>query len=245
MSSGRLVKAILVIAVPFCAACGGGTGTGTGSSGGSGSGSTGATSSGSASSGSSGGSGSGSTGATSSGSASLTGAQSAVVNSGSTVFLSPSQIYVQRSPATCGVVNPPFTDGDLFSLDAVGTSTTTAPWTGIAFDCSRSVAMNLPIALVLGAYQSFPPSGRLEQYAEQRASSPTDSAIQFDFTWGSELSEVDASPLGAATVTVLAFPEQDGDPLTVRFQLHFQDVQSLDETFSGPLVSSYGGCPRP
>ena len=46
-----------------------------------------------------------------------------------------------------------------------------------------------------------------------------------------------------STITILAMPTANGQPLTVRIQMHFVDGKSLDETFSNALASSWGGCP--
>jgi hypothetical protein len=135
-------------------------------------------------------------------------------------------VDVQRFPSMCGVMNPPFSDEDLFSLDVLGENT------AISFTCSRNVTVGVPIVLTVAALAST---------AQQSASSPADSALHVTFEGGYE-SEVDPNPLDAATVTVLAFPAMDGDPLTVRFQLHFTDNRKLDETFSGPLSTVFGGC---
>src|ERR1019366_25359 len=75
----------------------------------------------------------------------------------------------------------------------------------------------------------------------------TKRALTFGFEWGSDQNEIDPNPFDAATVTVLAFPEKEGDAFTVRFQLHFTDDRALDETFSSPLSTSHfvcGGAPR-
>lgn len=149
-----------------------------------------------------------------------------VVNPGGDLSLVRVTVDAQRLPSTCGVMNPPFTDQDRFSLDVLGENT------AISFTCSRNLTVGVPIVLTLAAQA---PS------AQQSASSPADSALQVTFDGGYE-SEVDPNPLDAATVTVLAFPAKDGDPLTVRFQFHFTDNRKLDETFSGPLYTGFSGC---
>jgi hypothetical protein len=54
--------------------------------------------------------------------------------------------------------------------------------------------------------------------------------------------EIDANVLDAVSVTLVAFPSKDGDPLTVHYVLHFADGQTLDITVSGRMVSLLGGC---
>jgi hypothetical protein len=43
-------------------------------------------------------------------------------------------------------------------------------------------------------------------------------------------------------VTILAIPTRDGDPLTVRYVIQFDDGKTLDETFSAPVTSTVTGC---
>ena len=40
-----------------------------------------------------------------------------------------------------------------------------------------------------------------------------------------------------------AIPTRDGDPLTVRYVLQFDDGKTLDETFSAPVSTKSSGCP--
>jgi hypothetical protein len=46
--------------------------------------------------------------------------QPVVVNGASTVTFTPTQVQASRYPNACGVANPPYADGDLFSLEAIG-----------------------------------------------------------------------------------------------------------------------------
>jgi hypothetical protein len=178
------------------------------------------------------------------GSTASTSAAPYVVNPGADVSLIPSSVDVQRFAYICGVMNPPYTDQDIFSLDIAGKDTPTPPLGAIFLDCSRNVKVGEPIVLTVGAYQMNPPSGPGEApSAQQSATLPSDSSLSVGFEWGSNPDEVDRHPLDAATVTVLAFPAKDGDPLTVRFQFHFTDNRKLDETFSGPLYTGFSGCP--
>ena len=53
---------------------------------------------------------------------------------------------------------------------------------------------------------------------------------------------IDTGAFDVVTITILAMPTADGQPLTVRIQMHFVDGKTLDETLSRPLLTSYGGC---
>jgi hypothetical protein len=170
-----------------------------------------------------------------------------VVNPGSDLSLTPSSIQVLRYPAVCGVSNPPFTDQDLFSIDVRGPQTPPPPWSGLSVNFYRKVAVGRPLDLSLTPFAnpqstaSGDPTG-----ATQSGTAPADANLdQFDFFWGSKANTVDSNPLDSATVTVLAFPEKNEDPLTVRVQLRFTDGKTLDESFSGPLFdpNSANSCP--
>jgi hypothetical protein len=51
-----------------------------------------------------------------------------------------------------------------------------------------------------------------------------------------------ANAFTKATITVVAFPQKDGDPLSVRVQLEFSDAKQLDETFTAVVGAAFSGC---
>ena len=113
---------------------------------------------------------------------------------------------------------------------------------------ARDVKVGMPMVLTPGVYENNRPStkGAGSPSATVNADLSTKRALTFGFEWGSDQNEIDPNPFDAATVTVLAFPEKEGDAFTVRFQLHFTDDRALDETFSSPLSTSHfvcGGAP--
>jgi hypothetical protein len=88
----------------------------------------------------------------------------------------------------------------------------------------------MPLALDVNPL--MPPSA---QYAQR-------GGVTFQYTQGANPGEIDTGAFNAVTITLLAMPTADGQPLTVRIQLHFVDGRTLDETFSTPLVTLESGC---
>jgi hypothetical protein len=68
----------------------------------------------------------------------------------------------------------------------------------------------------------------------EHAHSP-DGLILLTLSRGFDQTTLDTGPFNQATVTIVAMPAQDGDALTIRVQLHFSDVHTLDQTYSGPV----------
>jgi hypothetical protein len=162
------------------------------------------------------------------------------VNPGSTLAFSPSEVTANRFPNTCGVSDPPYDDADVFSLLVVGAHTTQPPYTGLSLSVKRTVTVGTSYALQVSPVVTVTNPNQID--TAQNAGTP-DGTLQFGFSWGSNKDEIDPNPLAAVTVTVLAFPAKDGDPLTVHYVLSFTDAQTLDITFSSGMMSVMGGCP--
>jgi hypothetical protein len=58
--------------------------------------------------------------------------------------------------------------------------------------------------------------------------------IEFTFLHGMDAS--DPGDFDAVSITFLAIPARDGDPLTLRLRIHFTAGQTVDETFASPLA---------
>lgn len=105
----------------------------------------------------------------------------------------------------------------------------------LSIEFDRSVPVGDPVHLVvlrpstatLGPPAEGPPSRPI-----QRASR---GSIDFALLRGTD--PADPGDFDAATLTVLAMPAGDGDTLTLRVEVHFEDGSTLDATFSGPLLS--------
>jgi hypothetical protein len=156
-----------------------------------------------------------------------------VLNTGDTIGFSPSSVDVNRYPSICGVMNPPFTAGDLFSMDVIG-STEAAPYDSL--DAGFTLpAPPIGTPIVLNVSPPNPAGSTPSQYA-------SNDGITFSYTQGKGPGEIDLGAFDSVVVTLLAMPTAAGEPMTMRFQVHFIDGKVLDETFSGTLYSSYLGC---
>jgi hypothetical protein len=161
-----------------------------------------------------------------------------VVNPGSTLSFTPSQVTAVRLPAGCGVMNPPYTDNDVFELSVAG-STAQKPPTDLFLALERTVTVGSPLSLAPMAVQTNP--GPPASARMQTAATP-DGVATFSFSWGADASEIDPNTLASVTLTVEAFPAKDGDLLTVRCVLTFTDSKTLDMTFSSATLSGFSGC---
>jgi|SRR5579859_4202952 len=165
-----------------------------------------------------------------------------VVNAGSTLTFTPVELQATRSPKVCGVASPPYVDGDLFVLDATGAGAGN-PASGVptAIDLTfpTPLAAQAASELLLAPAVTIPnPAGA---YRSQSATA-SGSYIGFTFQWGTDPNEIDPSTLHKVDVTILAIPQRDGDPLTVRYVIQFDDGKTLDETFSAPVSTTVNGC---
>jgi hypothetical protein len=162
-----------------------------------------------------------------------------VVNPGSTLTFSPTTIYAWRVPAACGVANPPYGPGDIYSLQAVGAQVQ-GPRTGFAVMMPQAVAAGTSYDLVPAAVVTIQ---NPQSISRTQNASPPDGALYFQFSWSeADLGEIDPNPLDHVGITVVAFPSADGDPLTVHYVLHFTDQQTLDVTISGASATQPVGC---
>jgi hypothetical protein len=169
-------------------------------------------------------------------------------NTEETIVFEPTLVDATRFPTVCGIMNPPFMNGDLYSLDIVDQRGAT-PYAALTLSFSSPApAVGTPLMLTV---QPFTPQadgiGQLDGstmwYAAQNAQGSQGSGINFQYSQGAHPSEIDTGAFDAVTITILAMPTANGQPLTVRIQMHFVDGKSLDETFSNALASSWGGCP--
>jgi hypothetical protein len=162
-----------------------------------------------------------------------------VVNGGSTLSFAPSQVSASRIPSTCGEMSPPYLPADVLELSAEG-STAQKPYTDLFFaiEASATVGSAYTLQVMPVVYAPGAPTNN-----RQQAGNTPDNAVSFSFNWGADASEIDPNTLVTATATVEALPSKDGAPLTVRCVLTFSDSKVLDETFSGPTLSTYSGCP--
>jgi hypothetical protein len=161
-------------------------------------------------------------------------------NPGGTIKFEPTLVDVTRYSNVCGVMNPPFMNGDLYSLDIVD-QTGPTPYNALSLSFS-SPAPDTGVPLMLTVQPFTPQAGGNGStwYAAQNAEG---SGISFQYSQGANPSEIDTGAFDAVTVAILAMPADNGQPLTVRIQMHFVDGKTLDETFSNALSTAYSGCP--
>jgi hypothetical protein len=163
---------------------------------------------------------------------------------GGTIAFQPTFVSAARYSNICGVMNPPFVNGDLYSLDIVD-QTGATPYNALTLSFSSPApATGTPLMLTTQPFSPqgtgiIQPTGPMIWYAAQNAQG---SGISFQYSQGANPSEIDTGAFDAVTITLLAMPTDNGQPLTVHIQMNFVDGKTLDETFSSPLVTSYGGC---
>lgn len=164
----------------------------------------------------------------------------AVVNPGSTLTFTPSAVYANRFASVCGVPSPPpYGPGNVFSQLAVGAGSP-GPLTGFGVDMEQAVAPGTTYDLIPVAPVSVQNPNGTDRSQNALAS---DGVLSFQFQWSpSNPGEIDPNPLDHVTVTIIDFPSADGEPMTVRYVLHFTDQQTLDVTISGDTQLDAGGC---
>jgi hypothetical protein len=151
-------------------------------------------------------------------------------NPGGTIVFEPTLVQVTRYPNVCGVMNPPFENGDSYWLE-IADQTGQTPYAELDLNfISPAPAIGTP--LVLGVNPFMPPAAQDAQAG----------GVTFQYSPGTNAGEIDAGAFDAATVTFLAMPTVDGQPLTVRIQVRFVDGRTLDETFSSAPAPAYSGC---
>lgn len=164
----------------------------------------------------------------------------------STLRFAVANIVFDRGPAVCGVADPPFTDGDSFLLDLLGTGTMP---TGIGIICSRRVPVGGDLAVQLMpfgilAYNTDANGNMTNVRYGQNGSFAPDNGI---FIWGQGANpdEVDSTPLTGVDLEFAAFPQRDGDDVDVRIKMRFQDGGLLDLYVREPLPPLSGpiACP--
>ena len=157
-----------------------------------------------------------------------------VVNPGSTISFTAKGVYARRDPtnAPCGQKQPVFSDQDRFVLQLVGTASRVPSFQGILISTRNAPAVGTAYPM-----QVLAP----EKFGAQQGRAPGDVSLT---VYGDRM--LDGLPLetpfDTATVTILAFPTHDGEPLTARVQLHFENGDTFDATFSGNVESSQGPC---
>lgn len=169
-----------------------------------------------------------------------------VENPDGTIRFVPSLVDATRNPASCGTQIPAFRNGDQFFLEVTGNAAK-PPSNELVISFSSPVDFTVGTPVMLAVLPYSPqgtkitaPDGSVGLYADQSAES---GLLYFSYTQGTDPNEIDTGAFDAVTLTVVAMPLMDGDPLTIRVQVHFADGKVLDETFSGALTTLPNTCP--
>jgi hypothetical protein len=155
-------------------------------------------------------------------------------NARASIAFHPRWVEVTRIRPFCEELAP-LAKADCFQV-TIGDSADALRDGFLSIEFDRSVPLGDPVHLVvlrpssalLGPPGEGPPSRPI-----QRASR---GSIDFALLRGSD--PADPGEFDAVTLTFLAMPAHDGDTLTLRVQVHFDDGRTLDATFSGPLLSA-------
>jgi hypothetical protein len=162
-------------------------------------------------------------------------------NPGSTIAFQPTRVSASRYPQECGPTEPPWMPGDLFDVDVIG-AMAAVPYTGLTLSFTSPSPAPVGVPLPLSA-QPFAAEGTEVSGTWYPGQTAQGEGVDFAYSQGTDATEIDAGPFDSVTFTLVAMPSKDGDPLTVRLRMHFADGQILDETFSAPVVTDWGGCP--
>jgi hypothetical protein len=161
------------------------------------------------------------------------------MNPDGTIPLAPTAVETNRYPVGCGVADPPYMNGDLFSVGIVPNGPAT-PYGLLSITFNSPVAVGTPLALTVQPFVMDGSQSGTTTYPDQTAQADN---VRFVYSQGTGSSAIDTGAFDTVTFTLLAMPAQDGDPLTVRLQVHFVDGKVLDETYSGPVTTDSAGCP--
>ncbi len=168
--------------------------------------------------------------------------ESASTGVSNSVEFTPSSVDATRTPASCGVTEPPFSSRDTFTLEVVGNTAATPSGT-LTLQLAANVATSVPISLVVGV-DAAPADSSQAASAGLEVAASSDGKVQLSLTLGSDTDELDSSGLASVTVTVDSMPTSDGHPLSAEVQLEFDDGRDLDQTFTATVRSAVVLCSR-
>lgn len=175
----------------------------------------------------------------------------AMANADGTIMFVPSVVDASRNSVSCGTQAPPFANGDQFFLEITGNAAKSpSNQLVVSFNSPLNVVEGTPVKLTVLPYlphgtKIYAPDGGYGLFADQNAEYQSSQSVtlNFSYTQGTNPNEIDNGAFDAVTLTLVAMPRMEGDPLTIRVQVHFADGRLLDETFSGALTTLPHGCP--
>jgi hypothetical protein len=152
-----------------------------------------------------------------------------------TITFTPSSQAAVRTPATCGVADPPYAAGDAFTLTVVGATTGPAPYNVLTLSLRGTSASATAIPLTI------PLSSDMTAAALQTATS-ADTNITFSFARGTDATEIDDTLLSSVVVTVVSVPTADGQELSAELSVTFADGSELSATYTAPVTTQEATC---
>jgi hypothetical protein len=158
----------------------------------------------------------------------------------------PADVSFQRFASTCGIMNPPFKDDDLYSLSINSFEIDGKGPFDIDIALYRTLPLNQDLAFSLSpvdvAGQSADGTGAVTNtwYGQQGVIRRPGGDFVLNWTQG----KIDATLLtGPIMVNVSAFPGKDADLVEARFTVTFTDGRLLDFIARAPLFGEWSGCP--
>jgi hypothetical protein len=122
--------------------------------------------------------------------------------------------------------------GDQFGMEIDGL-TGSWPWDELEVSFVTPIAVGVPFVLAVQAPQ---------QLGSNPIQEATGNGVLFSFTPSTTAPQIDSGAFDSATVTFLAIPGADGDPMTLTLRVHFVDGRLLDETFSASATTTRSSC---
>jgi len=151
------------------------------------------------------------------------------------IAFTPSSMAAVRTPAGCGVADPPYTASDVFTLTIVGATSGLAPYNTLTLSLHDTSSSTTAIPLTV------PMSSAANPATIQTAQS-ADSDITFSFSRGTDTTEIDSNFLSSVLVTVVSVPAADGQSLSADLDITFTDGRELQATYTAAVTTTQAVC---
>ncbi len=166
----------------------------------------------------------------------------------STLPFSPTTVTLQRFATQCGVPHPIFQDSDLYNLTVLGKAVPQGEHrTMIAVEFHRTLPLASELPVMLGAFgevaYSIDPQGNKTNIVYGQGGTLPMSDNSFEWSQGTDASELDAQPLSVVSVRIDQLPLADGDLGTLTVRMQFTDGSVYDAEISAALFTGLSGCP--
>ena len=165
----------------------------------------------------------------------LVGCGCAAAQSDPPITFTPSSVAAVRTPAGCGVADPPYSASDVFTLTVVGDTSSGPPYNTLTLSMHNTSSSTTAIPLTV------PMSSSTTAPTVQTAESD-DSDITFSFARGTETTEVNGGLLSSVLVTVVSVPAADGQSLSAALAVTFTDGSELQATYTAAVTTTQATC---